>query len=614
MFDANIFSTLELFKMLDSEQRNYILKLMKRRKFNRGDSLVIEGEPSNALYIVLYGAFEVRPKGSSFPIAQIRAGEIIGEIGFFAGTPRSATVKAIRDSMVLEFNRKSYEKVVRHSHSIQEVMLMALARRLNTTISKLAPREKPFLARTIAVVQGGNNPIPDIFFKKLKNALDAAGAFTVDRETIEKRFGDLIPDRDDVRRWLNMLEWENSLLAYIADPGLTDWTCKCLRQADQVVIIVQGDAPGDSLNPVESLTCDLYPSTARRLVRLYDKRSSVVSGTSAWLSRINVHLHHHLSLEDDEDFLTLVRFFTGRAVGFVAGGGGAFGTAHLGIYKAFLECGIKFDIFIGTSVGAAISAGLAMRLAPDRINECINDIFVVSRSFKRPTLPKYALLDHKAFDASLARNYGAEVQIEDCWHPFLAVTTNLSRQQMELIKSGQVWKAVRSSAAIPGVLPPVFTDDGMMLVDGGLMDNAPLAPLKSFKEGPNLIVHFGRKEKQHFQCRYEDIPGRWEIISSLLNPFKRRHLPRAPGVASVLVRSIMAHQRYELSAETEDIVLQPPQFPGSSFINFDRHEEVYLASYEWAKDIVNNLQQSENPAFASMIAATANKSQTKSKI
>lgn len=607
MSEANMLSTLELFKMLDSDQRNYILKLMKRRKVNRGDSLIVEGEPSDALYILLYGAFEVRPHGSPSPTAQLRAGEIIGEIGFFAGTPRTATVKAIRDSMVLEFNRESYEKVVQNAHSIQEAMLIALARRLNTTISKLAPREKPFLPRTIAVVQGGNNPTPDIFFKRLKSALDAAGAFTVDRDTIEKRFGELIPDSDDVRHWLNMLEWENSLLVYIADPDLTDWTRKCLHQADQVVIVVQGEAPEDALNSLESFICELHPTPARRLVRLHDKRSSVVSGTSAWLDRMDVHLHHHLSLEDSEDFSTLVRFFTGRAVGFVAGGGGAFGPAHLGIYKAFQECKIKFDIFIGTSVGAAISAGLAMRLTPDRINEGINDIFIVSRSFKRPTLPKYALLDHKAFDEALARNYGAEVQIEDCWHPFLAVTTNLSGQKIELIKSGPVWKAVRASAAIPGILPPLFTDDGMMLVDGGVMDNAPLAPLKAFKEGPNLIVHFGRKEKQHFQCRYEDIPGRWELISSLLNPLKRRRLPRAPGAASVLMRSIMAHQRYELPAEEDDIVLQPPQFPGSSFINFDRHNEVYLASYEWAKDLVNELQQSENPALTSMIAATVNK-------
>lgn len=607
MSEANMLSTLELFKMLDSDQRNYILKLMKRRKVNRGDSLIVEGEPSDALYILLYGAFEVRPHGSPSPTAQLRAGEIIGEIGFFAGTPRTATVKAIRDSMVLEFNRESYEKVVQNAHSIQEAMLIALARRLNTTISKLAPREKPFLPRTIAVVQGGNNPTPDIFFKRLKSALDAAGAFTVDRDTIEKRFGELIPDSDDVRHWLNMLEWENSLLVYIADPDLTDWTRKCLHQADQVVIVVQGEAPEDALNSLESFICELHPTPARRLVRLHDKRSSVVSGTSAWLDRMDVHLHHHLSLEDGEDFSTLVRFFTGKAVGFVAGGGGAFGPAHLGIYKAFQECKIKFDIFIGTSVGAAISAGLAMRLTPDRINEGINDIFIVSRSFKRPTLPKYALLDHKAFDEALARNYGAEVQIEDCWHPFLAVTTNLSGQKIELIKSGPVWKAVRASAAIPGILPPLFTDDGMMLVDGGVMDNAPLAPLKAFKEGPNLIVHFGRKEKQHFQCRYEDIPGRWELISSLLNPLKRRRLPRAPGAASVLMRSIMAHQRYELPAEADDIVLQPPQFPGSSFINFDRHNEVYLASYEWAKDLVNELQQSENPALTSMIAATVNK-------
>ena len=62
----------------------------------------------------------------------------------------------------------------------------------------------------------------------------------------------------------------------------------------------------------------------------------MVASTKDWLSSRPVFQHHHVSIEDDADFSRLHRFLTGRAIGFVAGGGGGFGPAHVGIFKALL--------------------------------------------------------------------------------------------------------------------------------------------------------------------------------------------------------------------------------------------------------------------------------------
>ena len=51
-------------------------------------------------------------------------------------------------------------------------------------------------------------------------------------------------------------------------------------------------------------------------------------------------MHHHAALEDQIDIDSVIRFLCGRAIGFVAAGGGSFGTAHVGIYKAFRERGV----------------------------------------------------------------------------------------------------------------------------------------------------------------------------------------------------------------------------------------------------------------------------------
>ncbi len=65
-------------------------------------------------------------------------------------------------------------------------------------------------------------------------------------------------------------------------------------------------------------------------------------------------------MEDDRDLRSLHRFLTGRAAGYVAAGGGGFGPAHIGVFKAFAERGVTFDVLGGTSVGAALLGGFSI--------------------------------------------------------------------------------------------------------------------------------------------------------------------------------------------------------------------------------------------------------------
>ena len=274
-------------------------------------------------------------------------------------------------------------------------------------------------------------------------------------------------------------------------------------------------------------------------------------------------MHHHVALEDQVDIDSLIRFLSGRAIGFVAAGGGSFGAAHVGIYKAFRERGVMFDIFVGTSVGSAMAAGFAKNYEAEDLERGAHDIFVRSRSFRRPTWPRYALLDHKAFDRALAEQYGPSCRIEDCWRPFAAVATNLSTHNLELIRSGLLWQAVRASSAIPGLLPPFYTRDGAMLVDGCLIDNVPLAPMHQLKSGPNLVVHFGEPAAEMFKVEYAALPGRLELAAAMLMPFRRKLLPAAPSAVNVLWRSLVAHQRYDtLPIAPLDHVMRPPAVPG----------------------------------------------------
>ncbi len=81
-----------------------------------------------------------------------------------------------------------------------------------------------------------------------------------------------------------------------------------------------------------------------------------------------------------------------------------------------------------------------------------------------------------------------EVRIEDMPLPFFCVSTNLSRGELYVHRQGKLWEAVRASGSIPGLLPPMFTDDGSMLVDGSLIDNVPVKTMRELKAGPNVVL------------------------------------------------------------------------------------------------------------------------------
>jgi NTE family protein len=602
---ANVLEDLALFRTLSSEQRQKALGAMVRQDLTRGQMLVAQGGPSDSLFMVLHGALAVRRAGDLEPIAELRAGEVVGEIGFFANIPRTADVIAIRDTSVLVLTRTAYQDLAKDAPAIVEALLAALAQRFAKETARLTPLRASPKARTVALIDGGCQPLPGVFDRRVRDGLAAIGAEIVDPARLNAIFPGRALDAPEVADWLNKLEYAAPLVVYFGGRESSAWTRKAIRQADMVVFACRGDVPEGALTDVEAFACEVHPVSARRLVRIHDRRSGEVSGTVAWLARLPSFMHHHVALEDQVDIDSLIRFLSGRAIGFVAAGGGSFGTAHVGIYKAFRDHGVMFDIFVGTSVGSAMAAGFAKNLEAEDLERGTHEIFVRSRSFRRPTWPRYALLDHKVFDRALADQYGRDCRIEDCWRPFAAIATNLSTHNLELIRSGLLWQAVRASSAIPGLLPPFYTSEGAMLVDGCLIDNVPLAPMHQLKSGPNLVVHFGEPAAEMFDVEYAALPGRLELIAAMLMPFRKKLLPAAPSAVNVLWRSLVAHQRYDiLPTASLDLVMRPPLPFGVDVTDFDRHTDIFYASYIWAQQAIAALASEGNSAITAILATS----------
>ena len=192
--------------------------------------------------------------------------------------------------------------------------------------------------------------------------------------------------------------------------------------------------------------------------------------------------------------------------------------------------------------------------------------------------------------------------IEDLRKPIFAVATDFSTHSQRVIREGPLWQAIRASCAIPGVLPPFIDGEGHMLVDGGLVDNVPYAVMKTLKSGPTADLRPQRRKVYDFA--YESrraLARRWPT------PWIRRPSPpKCPGPPGVILRSIFG--QFNASAEPtrpHGLVLTPPPFRGSSFMDWSHYMDVLTASYEWALREIDRRLAENDPALKAMIATSA---------
>ena len=190
-------------------------------------------------------------------------------------------------------------------------------------------------------------------------------------------------------------------------------------------------------------------------------------------------------------------------VAVVLSGGGAKGAAHIGALKVIEKAGIPIDYVVGTSMGSIVGGLYSIGYTPQQLDSMVtvqNWKFVLSDA---PN-PKDLLLDDRlkseryvlsvpysfkvanVIDAGLIKGkniarlfsvltneYPDSVHFDRLPIPFACVSENLVNGTEVVFHKGILATAMRSSMSIPGVFAPVYLD-GMVLVDGGMVNNYPV--------------------------------------------------------------------------------------------------------------------------------------------
>ncbi|KAJ4304953.1 phosphatidylcholine and lysophosphatidylcholine phospholipase [Kalmusia sp. IMI 367209] len=446
-----------------------------------------------------------------------------------------------------------------------------------------------------------------------------------------------------VSQYLADLEEKYGLVLYVADtPVKSPWTQTCISQADCILLV--GLAEGSpNIGEYERFLLTTKTTARKELVLLHSERYCPSGLTRKWLRYrpwVNGS-HHHVQMPFRTtaepvhpigrrfgtalkqrvqvlqaeiqkytsrrvrqtplysadtpfkgDFHRLARRLCGKSVGLVLGGGGARGIAQIGIIRALEEAGIPIDVVGGTSIGAFIGALYAWDadVVPmyGRAKKFAGRMGSMWRFALDLTYPSASYTTGHEFNRGIFKTFGNS-QIEDFWLEFYCNTTNISKSRSEVHTSGYVWRYVRASMSLAGLLPPLCDNDSMLL-DGGYIDNLTVTHMKSLGADVIFAVDVGSLDDPTPQSFGDSLSGFWALVNRW-NPFSS--YPNPPTLSEIQSRLayVSSYDALERAKNTPGCRYMRPPIDPYGTLDFGKFEEIYQVGYQYGKEYLAGLRE-----------------------
>ncbi|TAM10101.1 MAG: cyclic nucleotide-binding domain-containing protein [Nevskiaceae bacterium] len=479
----------DLFSALDVVALEWLAERSTQLGLSGGDYLCHAGEEARALYIVMTGHLRVE-FGAARASLDIGRFEAVGAIGLFSGRDYGASVRAVRDTLLLRIDRGDLlEFVQRHPAAMLTITREMISRLRRVRFNR--PRASTLQHRSFAVIPA----TPGVDVERVARALAAAlhgfaptelvDAARVDAELGPGLSATKIDSGEANGRLIDYLDRVESqaatgFLVYAADHEASPWSRRCMRQADHVLVVVRATDQPQATPMVEDVVGrEVTQYVALVVLRELAQPAGDVRG---WLARLGTETHFFVRPGMAADHTSLARQLTGRGIGLVLGGGGARGFAHLGLLRALDDLDIPVDLTGGTSMGAFVSALLACGFRYGDAEQCMRETFVTHNYINDYMLPRVSLIRGRKLLGRLREVFGRR-QIETLRMPYFCVTTNLTRGVPTVHPDGELAMWVGASMAIPGIAPPVVWK-GDLHVDGSVVNSMPSDIMQQYGRGP----------------------------------------------------------------------------------------------------------------------------------
>jgi len=474
---ADFLARAPIFAPLSESVRTAIAGRSSEVSVAAGEWLFRQGDEADALFVIRAGRLEVVGENGSV-MRVLGRGAALGELGLLTSMPRSASVRAARDSDLIVIDRDHFDKLLAEQPKVSMAMTRALGAQLRESVGSL-PQSRAVPVTIALVALDREAPVPDLA-ERLSIALARHGK--VERldgtETeIAKR------DVDPVAAYAPLLDRAESLndqvVLVAGSPFERDpWTRFCLKQADRILAVGSGgEPPPEAASRPELRGCDLVAW-------------NVTQGSGAlgaWAAALDPGETHAVGSETlDEDVERMARRLAGRSLGLVLSGGGARAFSHIGVLEELEAAGVTIDRVAGVSMGAFIGGMFAMGMGWEEIDARCYEEWIRRRPLADYTIPRHSLIRGDRARAMLDRTFGT-ASIEELRRSFFTGAAELRTGDLVISRWGPLWETVGFSFCLPVLAAPQVRGR-QLLVDGSLVDNLPVASMAELGEGPIVAV------------------------------------------------------------------------------------------------------------------------------
>jgi CRP/FNR family transcriptional regulator, cyclic AMP receptor protein len=136
MENVTVLRSLELFRSIPQPDLAKIASILKEREVVAGGDVIREGEMGTSLFVIVEGRVRVHLQGKQ--IAVLGSGSYFGELAALDPEPRSASVTALTDTLLLELDGQELYKLMSKRQEVVRALFHILCDRVRSTL----PRSK----------------------------------------------------------------------------------------------------------------------------------------------------------------------------------------------------------------------------------------------------------------------------------------------------------------------------------------------------------------------------------------------------------------------------------------------------------------------------------------
>jgi len=573
-----ILKACDIFSSLDDAQLTKLLKKFKIVHLKKSKILFHQGSFSNSLYLVVQGKLVVflKQKNNEKKILNmINPGETVGEVGALSNEPRTATVKALENSILLKLSSDEFNELTHQYPFVMQKTLGNLMKRSRNLIQLVSNKES--LRKHVVILAANKKCILQSLSEKLFTM-----AYHVDDIVMLSDFSTGIQQTDEVqlKAHISLSEAKNKVILYILKSTKTMLAQLAFENVDTIYVVGEGysDAHIESSVMKQLKSNKSYLQTRIELILLYENEMQRPQNTSRWLDLTKFDLHHHVRINQDKDWQRILRFIRGQAIGVVLGGGGLRCWAQLGAIRALIKSGIPIDIIGGTSAGAIVAGHYSLHETNKDSIKGLQELSDATRKAVRLynlTWPAVSIFNSKDYTHKLYELFGGQ-HIEDLWITCFCITTNLSNFSQMVYRRGRLWKTIRSSSSVPGIFPPVVIK-GRLHTDGGILNNLPVDVMRKFigAKGTVVAVELTHMNEDSTEYYFPPILTFWQTVLAKLHIKYKNY--RFPHFVDTFLKSLLAGasaKQFENSVAAD--LLISPDLSKFGILNVKKSQEAAL--------------------------------------